>query len=175
MAGQAKTGRLIGLVGGAVLLVAGLAFGMADRPAIVITPQGSPVWLDSQRSFLFDTPSVWVGWRNDLSQSVHYALRVWIFDERSQLKGTLDYCDDGTLGSQTRGRTLIPLDIPGVTLRDRAVVAVVSAATDRVAWRLRETDSEQLDAALIASKGSAARLSFARDDKRSGPWTCPGR
>ena len=162
--------------GSGTLLLAGvLAFGMADKPATVITPDGSPVWLDSQRSFFFDAPSLWVAWRNELRESVNYALRIWIFDERSQLKGTLDYCGDDILGSHTRGRTLIPVDIPGVTLRDRAVVAVVAAAADKVAWRLRETGSEQIDAALIASKGSPARLSFERDDKYSGSWNCPAR
>jgi hypothetical protein len=145
---------------------------MADRPAIVITPEGSPLRLDSQRSLLFDTASVWVAWRNEFSQPIHYSLRIWIFDEGSRLKGTLDYCGYDTLNAQTRGHTLVPLELPGVTLRDRAVVTVVSAASDKVAWRLRQSESAQLSAARAASKRLSARLSFTRDDKNSTGWSC---
>jgi hypothetical protein len=146
---------------------------MADRAAIVITPERSPVSLDSQRSLFFDSPSVLVAWRNEFSQPVNYALRIWIFDERSRLKGTLDHCDFETLSPHTRGRTLMPLEIPGITLRDRVVVAIVSAASDKVAWRLRETESEQLRVARIAARGSPGRLSLRRDDKNSIGWSCP--
>jgi hypothetical protein len=167
--------RLIFLaIGSSVLLIAGsLVFGMADRPAIVITPEGSPVWLDPQRSLFFDTPSVWVMWRNEYGEAINYAVRIWVFDERSRLKGTLDYCTYDQLGSHTRGRTLIPLGIPGVTLRDRAVVTISSAASGRLVWRLRETESEQLDAALAAFRGSARPLSLERKESGATEWTCP--
>jgi len=169
------TRRLIVLAtaSGLLLLAGGLAFGMADRSAIVITPAGSPVWLDPQRSLFFDTPSVWVMWRNEHTEAINYAVRIWVFDERSRLKGTLDHCTYDRLESHTRGRTLIPLDIPGVTLRHRVVVTISSAASGRFVWRLRETESEQLDAALAAFRGSPRPLSLERTGSSPIAWTCP--
>jgi hypothetical protein len=155
-----------------VLLLTGLVFAMADRPAIVITPEGSPLQLDTQRSLLFDTPAVWVSWRNEFSKSIHYSLRIWVFDEHSRLKGTQDYCGYDTLSSQSRGHTSVALEIPGITLRDRAVVTVLAAAADNVAWRLRQSESAQLTAARAASRRQSARLSFTRDDQNSSNWSC---
>jgi hypothetical protein len=156
-----------------VVLLTGFAFARADRPAIVVTPQGSPLVLDSQKSLLFDTPAVWVAWRNDFGQPINYALKIWVFDERSRLKGTLDYCGHDKLSSHSRGHTLVALEIPGVTLRDRAVVTVMSAASDKVEWKLRETEDKLLGLARAASRGSAGRLSLKREDKASTNWTCP--
>ena len=39
--------------------------------------------------------------RNEHSEPVNYALRIWIVDERRRLKGTLDYCTFDVLGSHT--------------------------------------------------------------------------
>src|SRR5262245_35519882 len=98
----------------ALLIVCGAILIAPDRPAIVMNPEGSPVWLDSQRSIFFDSPAVAVMVRNEHDESVNYALRIWIFDERSRLKGTQDFCTFDALGSHTRGRVLIPLDFRGV-------------------------------------------------------------
>ena len=145
----------------------------ADRPAIVINPEGSPVWLDSQRSIFFDSPAVAVMIHNEHSEPVNYALRIWIFDERSRLKGTQDYCTFDVLGSHTRGRILIPLDFRGVTMRDRAVVAVTAVKSGRIAWTLRQAEADQLSEALAASKGSPGRLTADRAETATTTWTCP--
>jgi hypothetical protein len=154
------------------LLVCAAALRAADRPARVITPSGSPVWLDPQRTLLFDSPSLSVMRRNENSAPVHYALRIWVFGERSDVKGTQDYCTYDTIGGNSRGRIVVPLEIPGVTLRDRAVVTVSAAASDRAAWKLRESDRDQLDAALAAAQGSTGRLTLDRQDAVPGAWSC---
>lgn len=144
----------------------------ADRAAIVIAPDGSPLWLDPQRAFLFDSPGVSVVIRNEHSEPVSYALRIWLFDDETRLKGTVDYCTREVMDRATRGRVFVPLDIRGVTLRDRAVVAVVAAASARRSWRLQQTDGDQLAAALSAAKGLQGRLAFEREDV-SADWQCP--
>ena len=165
---------LLVLTGACTLLLAGFAAGLADKPAIVITPSGSPVWLDSSRSLFIEPPSVSVGWRNESGQPLNYALRVWIFDERSRLKATLDHCTYDQLSTNTRGRTLIPLPMAGVTIRDRVVVTVLSAGSGTAVWTLRENESSQLSAARAASRGSGGRLSLVRSsNKESAGWTCP--
>ena len=144
----------------------------ADRDAIVITPVGSPVWLDPLRALLFDSPGVLVMVRNEHNEPVTYALRIWIFDDRWQLRGTVDHCVQDVLDRSTRGRVFVSLDsIRGVTLRDHAVVAVVGAASPRRSWRLQQTDREQLAAALAAAKDLPGRLSFERSDPGI-EWQC---
>ena len=144
----------------------------ADRAAIVIAPAGSPLWLDPQRAFLFDSPGVSLMIRNEHSEAVSYALRIWIFDDAARLRGTVDYCTREVMDRSTRGRVFVPLDIRGVTLRDRAVVAVVAAASPRRSWRLQQTDGDQLVAALSAAKGLQGRLAFEREDAQVD-WQCP--
>jgi hypothetical protein len=144
----------------------------ADRPARIITPDGSPIWIDPQRSFFFDAPSLSLMVHNEHSGSVTYALRIWIFDERWRLKRTLDYCTFDALGRATRGRVFIPLEA-GLTLRDRAVVTISSAASGSVRWSLREDELNQLDAALASAKGSTGRLSMDRIERDPDAWSCP--
>ena len=144
----------------------------ADRSAIVIATAGSPVWLDPQRAILFDSPGISLMVRNEHSESVNYTLRIWIFDDRSRLRGTLEHCTREVLDRSTRGLVFVPLDIRGVTLRDHAVVAVVGAASARRSWRLRQTESDQLAAALAAAKGLPGHLSFERNDV-GVEWQCP--
>ena len=93
------------------LLAAGVALFAADRPARVITPEGSPIWLDPQRTLVFDAPSLMVMLRNEHSQPVNYALRLWVFDESTQLKGTQDFCTYDAMGGHSRGRTVVPIAI----------------------------------------------------------------
>jgi hypothetical protein len=146
----------------------------ADRDAKVITPTNSPVELDPFRAYLFDTPLVTVWARNKLSSSVAYGLRIWIFTSSGDLKGTLDYCAGDELGGSMRSRLNIPIDIKGVTLRDRAVVAVVRAGSSRSRWTLNESEADQLEIARQAATGSGGGMSF--DKQESGetvPWTCP--
>jgi hypothetical protein len=156
-----------------LLLCVGARIVAADRPARVITPEGSPLWLDPQRSFFFDSPAVAVMLRNEHTEPVKYALRIWIFDERARLKGTLDRCTYDELGRNSRGRVLIPIEIPGVTLRDRAIVSVTAVASGRVAWKLRQTEAEQLDTAFAVSKDLPGRLSLDRYDAGPSDWSCP--
>src|SRR6476469_8524483 len=114
-----------------MLGLSGTALPAADRDAKVITPANSPVELDPLRAFLFDTPLITVSVRNRGSSPVSYALRVWVFQANGDLKGMLDYCAGDELGGSMRGRINIPVDIRGVTLRDRAVVAVVRAGSGK--------------------------------------------
>jgi hypothetical protein len=167
--GMAMPAVLVGLA----LMVCGVVLLAADRPARVLTPRGSPVWLDPHRSLLFDSPAVAVTRRNVFTAPVDHALRVWVFDERSALKGTQDYCSYETLGRDTRSLVLVPLEIPGVTVRDSAVVAVSAAASGRVAWALGESESVQLEAARAATRGSGGRLSLQRRDASPAGWECP--
>ena len=91
------------------LLACSAALFAADRPALVITPQGSPIWLDPQRTLVFDAPSLTVMQRNEHSQPVNYALRLWMFDESTHLKGTQDSCTYDAMGGHSRGRIVVPL------------------------------------------------------------------
>jgi hypothetical protein len=164
--------HLVALV--VMFTLSGTALPAADRDARVITPANSPVELDPTRAFLFDSPlvSVWV--RNRASSPVSYALRVWIFEANGDLKGTLDYCGGDELGGSMRGRINIPIEIKGVTLRDRAVVAVVRAGSGKSTWTLSDSDAEQAESARRASNGSGSGLRFDKQDSRDVvPWTCP--
>ena len=155
------------------LLACSVALFAADRPARVITPEGSPIWLDPQQTLVFDAPSLAVMLRNEHSQPVNYALRLWVFDESRHLKGTQDSCTYDAIGGHSRVRIVVPIAIAGVTLRDSTVVSVTAAASGQVSWRLREDAPTQLEAALAASRGSTARLTFQREAARPGEWSCP--
>ena len=155
------------------LLACTVALLAADRPAHVITPEGSPIWLDPQRTLVFDTPSLMVMLRNEHSQPVNYALRLWVFDESTHLKGTQDFCTYDAMGGHSRGRIVVPIAIAGVTLRDRTVVSVTTAVSGQASWSLREDARAQLEAALAATRGSTARLTFQREAARPGGWNCP--
>ena len=166
------TRQLVALV--ALLAVSGTTLPAADRDAKVITPENSPVELDPFKAFLFDTPLLTVSVRNKGNSPVMYALRVWIFEADGDLKGTLDYCVGDELGGGMRWRVNIPIDIKGVTLRDRAVVAVIRAGSGKSTWTLSESDADQLESARRAANGSGSGLRFDRQESRDAvPWTCP--
>jgi hypothetical protein len=155
------------------LLACSVALFAADRPARVITPEGSPIWLDPQRTLVFDAPSLAVMLRNEHSQPVNYALRLWVFDESTHLKGTQDFCSYDALGGHSRVRLVVPIAIAGVTLRDRTVVSVTAAGSGQISWSLREDERAQLDAARAAARGVTARLTFGREAAGPGGWNCP--
>jgi hypothetical protein len=155
------------------LLACSVSLLAADRPARVITPEGSPIWLDPQQTLVFDSPSLAVMLRNEHSQAVHYTLRLWVFDESAHLKGTQDFCSYDAMGGHSRGRIVVPIAIAGVTLRDRTVVSVTAAISGQVSWSLREDAQAQLEAALAASRGSTARLTFQREATGLGVRNCP--
>ena len=156
------------------LLACSVALFAADRPAHVITPEGSPIWLDPQRTLVFDAPSlVVVMLRNEHSQPVNYALRLWVFDESTHLKGIQDFCTYDAMGGHTRGQIVVPIAIADVTLRDRTIVSVTAAVSGQASWSLRDDARAQLDAALAATRGSTARLTFQREAARPGGWNCP--
>jgi hypothetical protein len=157
-----------------MLALPGTVLPAADRDAKVITPANSPVELDPLRAFLFDTPLITVSVRNRGSSPVSYALRVWVFQANGDLKGMLDYCAGDELGGSMRGRINIPVDIRGVTLRDRAVVAVVRAGSGKSTWTLSDSDADQLESARRAANGSGSGLRFDKQDARAAvAWTCP--
>jgi hypothetical protein len=156
------------------LLLTAASIVAADRPARVVTPPRSPIELDPFRSVLFDSPLLSVGVRNVHSGDVSYALRVWIFQADGTLRGTLDYCAGDQLGRAMRGRVNIPLEIRGVTMRDRAVVTVLRAGSGTATWTLDESDADQLAAARRAAGGASVTLSLHREDSRDAqPWSCP--
>ena len=128
-----------------MVALSGTVLPAADRDAKVITPSNSPVELDPFKAFLFDTPLLTVSVRNKGNSPVAYALRVWIFEADGDLKGTLDYCVGDELGGGMRWRVNIPIDIKGVTLRDRAVVTVLRAGSGRATWTLSYSDADQID------------------------------
>jgi hypothetical protein len=162
-----------GAIAVALLAVAASA-AAADRPARVITPDGSPLELDPHRAVLFDSPAVWVGIRNVYSKPINYALRVWIFTSDGALRGTLDYCTGDVLDRAMRSRVQMFLEIKGVTVRDRAVVTVLRAASDGITWTLRDSDAEQFSEARSAANGGGGHLRFERQESRDAqPWTCP--
>ena len=145
----------------------------ADRDARVITPRGSPVWLDPLRALLFDSPGVLVILENQHSQPVASALRVWIFDPDLRLKASIDYCAIEQLDRRTRGSVFVPLEVSGITLRDRAVMTITGAGAEGTTWTIRESDAEQLAAARDAAQGSGGRLTLDREDGRDVAWACP--
>jgi hypothetical protein len=99
---------------------------------------------------------------------------AWAFVSVADLKGTLDYCVGDELGGGMRWRVNIPIDIKGVTLRDRAVVAVVRAGSGKSTWTLSESDADQLESARRAVNGSGSGLRFDKQESRDAvPWTCP--
>ena len=145
----------------------------ADRPARVITPEGSPIWLDPLRTLVFDAPLLTVMLRNDHSQRMNYALRVWVFDELGHLKGIQDFCTNDAIGGHTRRQVAFAIAIAGVTLRDSVVVSVAAAASERGSWSLREDAPAQLESAHAASRGSTAGLTFQHEAGRPTRWNCP--
>ena len=145
----------------------------ADRPARVITPEGSPIWLDPLRTLVFDAPLLAVMLRNGHSQPVNYALRLWVFDESRHLKGIQDSCTHDAIGGHSRTQIGVPIAIAGVTLRDSFVVSVTAAASGQASWSLREDAPTQLEAALAASRGWTTRLTFQREAASPGKWNCP--
>jgi hypothetical protein len=149
----------------AIATLVALTTDAADRTAGVITPEGSPVWIDPWRATLFDTPALWVSITNRHSAPVAFTLRVWVFDQSNQLRGTTSWCVSTAVDRSMRGVFHIPLEIRGVTARDRGVVTVESAVGGRVRWALRETPEEQLAAALDNVRGSSGRLSMERLDR----------
>jgi hypothetical protein len=166
-------GRLIGICALLVGLVAGSA-AAADRPAYVITPAGSPLWLDPSRALLFDSPAVSVSVENHDTGPVSFTLRIWIFDSQDRLKGTMDYCVAGALGRGMRGDYFVPLDVGGVTARDRGVVTVLAAESAAAAWRVEQSTPGQLSAALAEVRRFGGRLSVTRSTApRPGAPRCP--
>lgn len=158
----------------ALVTVAALTAGAADRTAGVITPDGSPLFIDPFRATLFDTPALTVSVANRHSEPLSFTLRIWVFDSSSQLRGTMTWCTSTPVDRNMRGVFNIPLEIRGVTARDRGVVTVESAVGTRARWALRETPDDQFAAALSEARGSGGRLSMerlARDDRE--PFTCP--
>jgi hypothetical protein len=148
----------------------------ADRDARVITPHGSPIWLDPLRALLFDSPGVLVMLENQHSQPVASALRVWIFDPDLRLKASIDYCAIEQLDRRTRGSVFVPLEVSGITLRDRAVITVTgagSAGTAGTTWRIREGDAKQVAAARAAAQGSGGQLTLDRQEGGGVAWECP--
>jgi len=154
------------------LLACGTALFAADRPARVITPEGSPIWLDPQRTLVFDTPSLIVMLRNERSEPVNYSLRLWVFDESTHLTGTQDFCSFVALGGHSRASIFVPIGIAGVTMRHTTVVSVTTAASGRASWSLREDASAQLEAAVATIRGSTAHLRFDREAAKPGGWNC---
>jgi hypothetical protein len=166
------TARICAMV--AIAMFVALTAGAADRTAGVITPEGSPVWIDPWRATLFDTPALTLSITNRHSDPVAFTLRVWIFDQSNQLRGTTTWCVSTPVDRSMRGVFHIPLEIRGVTARDRGVVTVESAAGGRVRWALRETPEEQFAAALDDVRGSGGRLSMERLDRdEREPIICP--
>ena len=158
----------------AITTILALTASAADRTAGVITPDGSPLYIDPWRATLFDTPALSVSITNRHSTPVVFTLRVWVFDQSDQLRGTTTWCMSTPVDPSMRGVFYIPLEIRGVTARDRGVVTVESAAAERVRWALHEGPEEQLAAALDDVRGSGGRLSMERLDRdEQEPFTCP--
>jgi hypothetical protein len=158
----------------AIATLVALTADAADRTAGVITPDGSPLYIDPWRATLFDTPALTVSITNRHSDPVAFTLRVWVFDQSNQLRGTMTWCVSTPVDRSMRGVFNIPLEIRGVTARDRGVVTVESAVGGRVRWALRETPEEQLAAALDDVRGSGGRLSMERLDRdEREPFACP--
>jgi hypothetical protein len=155
-------------------LVPSAALNGADRTARTITPEGSPLWIDPFRATLFDTPALSVSVTNQHAAPLQFTLRIWVFDQSERLRGTMLYCVNTPLDRSMRGVFYVPLDIRGVTPRDRGVVTVESVVGDRILWTLQEPPEEQVEAARAEVRGFSGRLSFARHDSEAvGPFTCP--
>ena len=165
-------GRRLPVACGVFLLVSLARPLAADRDARVITPGGSPVWLDPARALLFDSPAVAVMLENHHTTPVTTALRIWIFDADLRLRGSADYCAAEVMDRNTRGQVLVPLEIPGVTMRDRVVITLSAVGSDRAAWRMREAESGQLKAARAAAQGAPAHLAFEREEGGAAGWEC---
>ena len=104
---------------------------------------------------------------------MNYSLRFWVFDESTHLKGTQDFCTYDALGGHSRVLVVVPIAIAGVTLRDITVVSVTAAVSGQASWSLREDPRAQMEAALAATSGSTARLTFQREVAEPGGWNCP--
>lgn len=154
-------GRLIGAVLALIVLPQARA-AAADRPAYVIQPDGSPLRLDPSRATLFDTPALSVSVENRGTVPITFTLRIWIVDQQSRLKGAMDFCVAEPLDRSSRGIYFIPLSVKGVTARDRGVVTVSAAISEKESWSLRESDDAQIEAARAEADRLAPTLTLAR-------------
>jgi hypothetical protein len=84
----------------------------------------------------------------------------------------VDYCTADLLDRATRGRINFPLDLRGVTVRDRVVVTVIRARSGSMAWIVRESEADQASAARAAANGASGRLTLDRAST-PGEWDCP--
>jgi len=156
-----------------ILLSLSGRLGAADRDARVITPNGSPVWLDPWRALLFfDSPGASVILQNRHSATVTWALRVWVFDSDWRLRGSADYCTSEVLDRNTRRQLFVPLDIRGIAALDRAVVTISVVQSGRAVWTLRESEADQLRSARAAAQGSSAQLTMDSQESQAA-WVCP--
>jgi hypothetical protein len=161
----------------AAVLAAGVA-DAADRPAYVIVPTGSPVWLDQGSAILFDSPALSVSVENRHTRPVTFTLRIWIFDQNDRLRGVMDYCVAEPLDRAMRGRFFVPLDIRGITARDRGVVTIAAAASSAESWRLDDPAADQLTAARAEVQRYHGGLSLVRGGPPAAavplcPCECP--
>ena len=94
--------------------IVALSADAADRTAGVITPDGSPLFIDPWRATLLDSPALSVSITNRHSAPVAFTLRVWVFDQSNQLRGTMTWCVSTPVDRSMRGVFHIPLEIRGV-------------------------------------------------------------
>ena len=87
----------------------------------------------------------------------------------SSFAGTTSWCVSTPVDRSMRGAFHIPLEIRGVTARDRGVATVESAVGGRVRGALRETPEEQLAAGWIAT--SLSRSDAPASARRCRRWS----
>jgi len=125
------------------------AHALPDREANVIVASG--MLASVERAIFFDDGRlITLQLRNSGYEVARPRVRVVVFDEHGQLKGTVVYCA-GLVQPGTRQPVVIPLEVNGASTHDRFIVFVEEVLTERRTYRLRES----LDATLAQARNAA--------------------
>jgi hypothetical protein len=163
--------RILLALAAALLATATSAAGLPDREANVILASGMLVTVE--RAIFFDDGGlITLQLRNGGYEVARPRIRVVVFDERGQLKGTVVYCA-GIVQPGTRQPVVIPLEVKGASTHDRFVAFVEEVLTPRKSYRLRESLGATLSQAQNAADLHGWDLTLTETPRSGEIPACP--
>jgi len=141
----------------------------AERHALTLEPAGMPVRLENATFFDDGRVLAWV-WRNSRQEPLYPRLRVFVFDERGRLAGSLQRCTASPLQPGTRAQVRVELEIEGVTSRHRFVALVEEARSAATVWRV---EGGLVGGVRRALNAEDAALTVVSRPNAGGDLTCP--